>query len=149
MNPWLVLGAAGCVSWLLRVSFIDLFPARHLPPRIRTALEAGGPRGHHRFDRDRTISDRAARGDSSHRVAGHGRRIDRRLALSESRLDDLRRRRPLLGRVAPGRMILASDHAARRNSAAGLWPICLLARFRRRGRKGAEQGKQLLGRRIA
>jgi branched-subunit amino acid transport protein len=43
VNAWLVLGAAGCVSWLLRVSFIDIFPARHLPPRIRTALEAGGP----------------------------------------------------------------------------------------------------------
>jgi branched-subunit amino acid transport protein len=43
VNPWLVLGAAGFVSWLLRVSFIDLFPARRLPPKIRTALEAGGP----------------------------------------------------------------------------------------------------------
>jgi branched-subunit amino acid transport protein len=43
VNPLLVLCAAGCVSWLLRVTFIDLFPARNLPPWIRTALGAGGP----------------------------------------------------------------------------------------------------------
>jgi branched-subunit amino acid transport protein len=43
MNPLLVLCAAGCVSWLLRVAFIDLFPARKLPPFVRTALDAGGP----------------------------------------------------------------------------------------------------------
>jgi branched-subunit amino acid transport protein len=43
VNPWLVLCAAGCVSWLLRAAFIDLFPARKLPPFVRTALDAGGP----------------------------------------------------------------------------------------------------------
>ena len=43
MSPVLVFAAAGGVSWLLRITFINLLPARKLPDWVRRALEAGGP----------------------------------------------------------------------------------------------------------
>jgi branched-subunit amino acid transport protein len=39
----LVLTGAGLVSWVLRVLFIVLVPARRLPPRVRRALPHTGP----------------------------------------------------------------------------------------------------------
>jgi branched-subunit amino acid transport protein len=42
MTAFLVLFAAGAVSWLLRVLFITLVPASRLPAGLRSALEHGG-----------------------------------------------------------------------------------------------------------
>jgi branched-subunit amino acid transport protein len=43
LNALLVLAAAGAVSWLLRVAFITVFPARKLPKWLRDTLEAAAP----------------------------------------------------------------------------------------------------------
>jgi branched-subunit amino acid transport protein len=43
MNALLVLAAAGAISWLLRITFIGLFPAGKLPDRLRQMLEAAAP----------------------------------------------------------------------------------------------------------
>ena len=43
MSAALVVTAAGLVSWVLRVLFIVLVPARRLPPRVRRALPHTGP----------------------------------------------------------------------------------------------------------
>jgi branched-subunit amino acid transport protein len=43
MTALLVLAAAGATSWLLRVTFITVFPARKLPKWLRETLEAAGP----------------------------------------------------------------------------------------------------------
>ena len=43
MNPAIVLVGAGLATWILRIGFIALIPARALPVRIRCALDATGP----------------------------------------------------------------------------------------------------------
>ena len=43
MNAALVLVGAGVATWVLRVGFINLIPARTLPARIRRALDVTGP----------------------------------------------------------------------------------------------------------
>jgi branched-subunit amino acid transport protein len=43
MSAALVLTGAGLVSWVLRVLFIVLVPARRLPPRVHRALPYTGP----------------------------------------------------------------------------------------------------------
>jgi len=43
MTALLVLGAGGVVSWLLRILFVTLIPARKLPARLRAALASAGP----------------------------------------------------------------------------------------------------------
>lgn len=43
MTALLVLASAGAVSWVLRVLFITLVPARSLPQKLRIALNSAGP----------------------------------------------------------------------------------------------------------
>lgn len=43
MSAALALAAAGLVSWVLRVLFITLVPARRLPERFRRALNHAAP----------------------------------------------------------------------------------------------------------
>jgi branched-subunit amino acid transport protein len=43
MSAGLVLTGAGLVSWVLRVLFIVLVPARRLPPPVHRALAHTGP----------------------------------------------------------------------------------------------------------
>ena len=43
MTALLVLASAGAVSWVLRVLFITLVPARNLPEKLRIALTSAGP----------------------------------------------------------------------------------------------------------
>lgn len=43
MNAAIVLVAAGLATWVLRIGFIVLIPARALPLRIRRALDVTGP----------------------------------------------------------------------------------------------------------
>ena len=43
MTPLLILAGAGAVSWVLRVLFITLIPARNLPEKLRIALTSAGP----------------------------------------------------------------------------------------------------------
>jgi len=43
MNAAIVLVGAGLATWVLRIGFIGLIPARTLPVRIRRALDVTGP----------------------------------------------------------------------------------------------------------
>ena len=43
MNAAIVLVGAGLATWVLRIGFIGLIPARTLPARIRRALDVTGP----------------------------------------------------------------------------------------------------------
>jgi branched-subunit amino acid transport protein len=43
MNAAIVLVGAGLATWVLRIGFIGLIPARMLPVRIRRALDVTGP----------------------------------------------------------------------------------------------------------
>ena len=43
MTTLLILLAAGLITWVLRVTFIVLLPAKDLPKSVRTTLEAAAP----------------------------------------------------------------------------------------------------------
>jgi len=43
MNAAIVLVGAGLATWVLRIGFIGLIPARTLPVRVRRALDVTGP----------------------------------------------------------------------------------------------------------
>jgi branched-subunit amino acid transport protein len=43
MDPAIVLVGAGLATWVLRIGFIGLIPARTLPIRVRRALDVTGP----------------------------------------------------------------------------------------------------------